>query len=118
MRNQLLRDADWAAMAHSLEIRTPLVDSHLLDALAPIVPMLTPGLGKEALGQAPSRPLGDHIAKRPKTGFAVPTGRWLEEAMAEGSPGSVPALRAHKGMASRAWARRIYDKPAALSSAA
>ena len=24
MRNQLLRDADWAGMAHSLEIRVPL----------------------------------------------------------------------------------------------
>ena len=26
MRNQLLRDSDWAGMAHSLEIRVPLVD--------------------------------------------------------------------------------------------
>jgi asparagine synthase (glutamine-hydrolysing) len=26
LRNQLLRDSDWAGMAHSLEIRTPLVD--------------------------------------------------------------------------------------------
>ena len=26
LRNQLLRDADWAGMAHSLEIRTPLVE--------------------------------------------------------------------------------------------
>ncbi len=30
MRNQLLRDADWAGMAHSLEIRVPLVDLQLL----------------------------------------------------------------------------------------
>ena len=29
LRNQLLRDADWAGMAHSLEIRTPLVDAEL-----------------------------------------------------------------------------------------
>src|SRR5262249_3771932 len=27
MRNQLLRDADWAGMAHGVEIRVPLVDS-------------------------------------------------------------------------------------------
>ena len=27
MRNQLLRDTDWASMAHSLEVRVPLVDS-------------------------------------------------------------------------------------------
>ena len=26
MRNQLLRDTDWASMAHSLEVRVPLVD--------------------------------------------------------------------------------------------
>ena len=37
MRNQLLRDADWASMAHSLEIRTPLVDIALLRALAPMI---------------------------------------------------------------------------------
>ena len=30
MRNQLLRDADWAGMAHSVEIRVPLVDAVLL----------------------------------------------------------------------------------------
>src|SRR5262249_10342746 len=26
LRNQLLRDTDWASMAHSLEVRVPLVD--------------------------------------------------------------------------------------------
>ena len=36
MRNQLLRDADWAGMAHSLEIRVPLVDWQLTKALAPV----------------------------------------------------------------------------------
>ena len=30
MRNQLLRDTDWASMAHSLEVRVPLVDAVLL----------------------------------------------------------------------------------------
>ena len=30
MRNQLLRDTDWASMAHSLEVRVPLVDVELL----------------------------------------------------------------------------------------
>ena len=36
MRNQLLRDTDWASMAHSLEVRTPLVDAWLLRQLAPL----------------------------------------------------------------------------------
>jgi len=30
LRNQLLRDADWAGMAHSIEVRVPLVDAELL----------------------------------------------------------------------------------------
>ena len=35
MRNQLLRDADWAGMAHSVEIRVPYVDPFFLAALPP-----------------------------------------------------------------------------------
>ncbi len=37
LRNQLLRDMDWASMAHSLEVRVPLVDAHLLQRLAPLL---------------------------------------------------------------------------------
>src|SRR5262249_29386662 len=54
MRNQLLRDADWAGMAHGVEIRVPLVDARLLAALAPALPALAPGAGKAALANAPS----------------------------------------------------------------
>ena len=38
MRNQLLRDSDWAGMAHSLEIRVPLVDLNLLRDRRPTLP--------------------------------------------------------------------------------
>ena len=37
MQNQLLRDSDWAGMAHSLEIRVPLLDIALLQAIAPMI---------------------------------------------------------------------------------
>ena len=37
MRNQLLRDTDWASMAHSLEVRVPLVDATLLKVTAPLL---------------------------------------------------------------------------------
>ena len=40
MRNQLLRDADWAGMAHSLEIRVPLVDFSLLRERSHRVPSI------------------------------------------------------------------------------
>src|SRR5712692_9850301 len=49
MRNQLLRDADWAGMAHGVEIRVPLVDATLLETLASAIPRLGPHTGKEAL---------------------------------------------------------------------
>lgn len=100
MRNQLLRDSDWAGMAHSLEIRTPLVDVDLLQVLAPVVPHLGATVGKVALGGAPSLALPDEIVNRPKTGFAVPTGRWLAQ--------SVGAPIARKGAASRVWASRVF----------
>src|SRR6202012_2466364 len=77
LKNQLLRDADWAGMAHSLEIRTPLVDIKLLRTLAGGIAGLEPGTGKAALAAAPSRPLPRAILARAKTGFAVPTRDWI-----------------------------------------
>ena len=38
LRNQLLRDSDWASMGHSLELRTPLVDAKLLECWGPMYP--------------------------------------------------------------------------------
>jgi len=77
LRNQLLRDADWAGMAHSLEIRVPLIDYTLLGELAPLLPTLSGKRGKSALAHAPSRPVPPEIVSRPKTGFAIPVGDWL-----------------------------------------
>ena len=77
LRNQLLRDADWAGMAHSLEIRVPLVDYTLLGALAPLLPSLSGARGKSLLANAPSRGVPPEIASRPKTGFAIPVSDWL-----------------------------------------
>jgi asparagine synthase (glutamine-hydrolysing) len=109
MRNQLLRDADWAGMAHGVEIRVPLVDVMLLETLAPAMPRLAPRMGKEALAKAPTVPLPAEIVTREKTGFGVPTGAWMNadsgESMfvARGRP--VEA----KGLMSRRWSRRVLQ---------
>ena len=71
-------------MAHSLEIRTPLVDFELLRQLAPVVPGLAPGAGKRALAAAPSKALDAAIVERAKTGFGVPTDHWLDHRSGEG----------------------------------
>jgi len=78
LRNQLLRDADWAGLAHSLEIRTPLVDSFLVNQVAPLFAGAAPPNGKTLLARAPTNPLPDSIVNRTKTGFGIPLRRWLE----------------------------------------
>ncbi|MGA9305366.1 MAG: asparagine synthase (glutamine-hydrolyzing) [Candidatus Sulfotelmatobacter sp.] len=109
MRNQLLRDADWAGMAHSLEIRVPLVDFTLLRSLAPVIPALTPGVGKAALAKAPTVPLPDEIVTRAKTGFSVPTGDWMNATIGRGLDpvGRVPEP---KGLVSRRWSRAVLNR--------
>ncbi len=77
MRNQLLRDSDWAGMAHSLEVRVPLVDFTLLQHLACHLSTFANGAGKQMLANAPSRPLPKDIARHAKTGFQIPAARWL-----------------------------------------
>lgn len=101
MRNQLLRDSDWAGMAHGLEIRTPLVDWHMLRAISPLMPALgaDPKAGKNALAAAPNLAVPHAVVARPKTGFGVPTAHWL-------STGPGPQ---NKGAASRAWAREVFE---------
>jgi asparagine synthase (glutamine-hydrolysing) len=79
MRNQLLRDVDWASMAHSVEVRVPLVDARLLEALAPVLISQAKRLGKTMLAKSPSKPLPEAITRRAKTGFNVPISYWLEK---------------------------------------
>src|SRR5262249_31537871 len=77
LRNQLLRDTDWASMAHSLEVRVPLVDATLLRVAAPAV-LTAPQAGKRILAASPRVPLPDAVIARAKTGFATPINDWLQ----------------------------------------
>jgi asparagine synthase (glutamine-hydrolysing) len=74
MRNQLLRDADWAGMAHSLEVR---VGSVALPVLArALTRVWTPPAGKQFLGRVPNPPLPNAALARSKTGFSLPMAEW------------------------------------------
>jgi asparagine synthase (glutamine-hydrolysing) len=84
MKNQLLRDTDWAGMAHGLEIRTPLVDTKLFGNLLP------PRAAKADMATTPQRSLPPEILNRAKSGFTVPIAQWMGE----------PNLRA--------WAGAVY----------
>jgi asparagine synthase (glutamine-hydrolysing) len=78
MKNQLLRDSDWAGMAHSIEIRVPLVDAFLLRDLAPLLHVHALTQRKNLLARSPSKPIPEKLLNRPKTGFQVPIRSWLE----------------------------------------
>jgi len=97
LRNQLLRDTDWAGMAHGLEIRTPLVDFSLLQRVRASA---ASGQGKRMLANAPSMPLPDQIVARSKTGFVVPMRRALFNVL------NLPPTMS-KGQLSRQWSSQV-----------
>jgi len=78
MRGQLLRDSDWAGMAHSVEIRVPFVDSQLFSSLAPMI-RSKKGLLKQDIAKAVGHPMTREIVERPKTGLGLPIREWLME---------------------------------------
>ncbi len=93
MRNQLLRDTDWAGMAHSLEIRVPLVDSVLIEQVVGLAVLGRLGEGKTILPQSLAQSLPQPLLERPKTGFTVPIWKWLRHSEAVDSWKRVKALR-------------------------
>ncbi len=96
MRNQLLRDADWAGMAHSLEIRLPLVDVGLFKAVAPLLVSADPPGKLDAVATL-ERPLPDILLRRGKTGFSTPVRDWMAA--------RAPSAAQHRGL--RGWARQV-----------
>ena len=94
LRNQLLRDSDWASMDHSVELRTPLVDAHLLEQLQPLLANFSRFRNKTLLADAPTNPLPPKIVLRRKTGFGIPVNRWLDHGIERTS-------------GSRGWAKRL-----------
>ena len=108
MKNMLLRDSDWASMAHSLELRTPLVDAALLEAVKPLHTRFSNGRGKRFLASAPLDPLPLNVVKRRKTGFAVPMAEWLASA-AENSERGLGPISNKTEPWTRLWARFVMD---------
>jgi asparagine synthase (glutamine-hydrolysing) len=98
MQDRLLRDADWASMAHSLEIRTPLIDWHLFSELTPFLYSNSP-LTKDEIVLFSAIP--EKLRRKSKAGFEVPIRRWTYEDMTrEGRP-------AKRGL--RGWAETVMS---------
>ncbi len=97
MRNQLLRDIDWASMAHSLEIRTPFVDIELFRVVAALLNSSSVP-AKADMAKSPKKSLPAQILSRRKTGFSIPVREWIS--------GGVALQGVGRGL--RGWGQGLY----------
>ncbi len=81
----ILTKVDRASMAHSLEVRVPILDHELVEWIAtvPSTQKLQGRNGKHCFKKALENDLPDDILYRPKMGFAVPISRWFREELRE-----------------------------------
>jgi len=97
---------DRASMAHSLEVREPLMDHELVDWLAtlPSSMKVRGQEGKYLLKKAMEPKLSADILYRPKMGFAVPLARWFRGPLKQRVRQAVLGPR----LASTGWFNRNY----------
>lgn len=83
LQERLLRDTDAASMASSLEVRLPLVDHEVYEAVArlPEEERFT-AQSKRALRQAAMPDLPAGLFERPKAGFVLPIEAWCRSELA------------------------------------
>jgi asparagine synthase (glutamine-hydrolysing) len=103
MRNQLLRDADWAGMAHSLEIRVPFVDKKLLTSVMPYL-IRHLSIKKADIARGTGKHLTPDLIGRPKTGFTVPVREWLQG----DTQGAEASGNSDRGL--RGWAKNVLGR--------
>jgi asparagine synthase (glutamine-hydrolysing) len=96
LRNQLLRDTDWASMAHSLEVRVPFVDRVLQRYMFQRGTTVRKAEIADVSGQLPVA-----VVSRRKTGFTTP---------AIPSSGDDVGIREKNEHWTRSWARSIYHQ--------
>jgi asparagine synthase (glutamine-hydrolysing) len=79
MTHTLLRDTDAMSMAHSLEVRVPLIDHKLVEFAVRIPPdlKLKDGRSKWIFAHALQDILPGAVLARPKRGFEMPVAAWL-----------------------------------------
>ena len=75
----ILHKVDRASMAHSLEVRVPLLDHKLVEWMSGLRPewKLVGGDGKHLFKRALKPYLPDDVMYRPKQGFSVPLAKWF-----------------------------------------
>ncbi len=89
--DDILTKVDRASMAHSLEVRVPLLDHEVVEFAASIPPCfkLRGGSGKYILKKALEGFVPGEILHRPKMGFSVPLALWFRDGIRELFEGTV-----------------------------
>ena len=92
--DNLMLKADKLSMAHSLELRVPLLDHHVVEAglALPDSEKVRGVRTKVAIRRIVERRLGRSIARRPKQGFDPPVERWLQTDLRELAGDAVASL--------------------------
>ena len=104
---------DRASMAHSLEVREPMMDHPLLEWLATLPSSLKikGNEGKHLLKKAMEPHLPHDVLYRPKMGFAVPLARWFRGPLKQRLRSAVLGERlANTGWFQRSELERLIDQ--------
>jgi asparagine synthase (glutamine-hydrolysing) len=109
----ILTKVDRASMAHSLEVRVPMLDHKFVEwaATLPSGLKLKGQEGKHILKRSLRPYLPDDVLYRPKMGFAVPLAKWFRGPLRERLRGSVAeGGLVDCGLFERAYLRQLVDQ--------
>ncbi len=111
LKNQLLKDSDWAGMAHSVEIRPPLVDTVLWKKTLPVLGLLKrKGTNlKKYFSALPDNPTPTQFLPAKKLGFSVPLEFWLKQTTSLNTWRENAYLKNEKTHWSKKWAFVVFD---------
>ena len=94
MQNTLLRDADQMSMAHSLELRVPMLDQKLVEFVYGVSDSYKLGaLPKQLLVNSLGDMLPKTIVNRPKMGFLLPWEGWMRKELRDFNIGALSVLK-------------------------
>jgi asparagine synthase (glutamine-hydrolysing) len=113
LAGDILTKVDRASMAHSLEVREPLLDHPMMEWLAslPSSFKLGRGEGKLLFKEAMEPYLPEDILYRPKMGFAVPLASWFRGPLrARVREGLLGARLAQTGFFNMSYIRQLVDQ--------
>jgi len=109
----ILTKVDRASMAHSLEVRVPLLDHHFIEWVSglPADLKLRGGTGKYILKKSLEPALPDDVLYRAKKGFSIPLAAWLRGPLRQAVREAVLSQRMlDTGIFNEAYLRHMVDQ--------